>query len=267
MSHESRIPQILPEGARAARPAGTRAPGARTAPAWTPGADFLRLHALWPLLAFVVLATLAMAGQGDAWIADRLYAWEGGRWALREAWTTQQLIHLGGRDLSALAWLLAFAAWMVACLRPGAARLRRPLAYLLVATLASTATVALLKGVTAMDCPWDLARYGGHLPAVGLFELRPSGMPAAACFPAGHASGGYAWVASYFFLGVVQPRMRYWGLAFGLGLGLVFGVGQQLRGAHFASHDLWTAAICWFVALGAYRLFWPSRTAAQGATR
>jgi hypothetical protein len=35
-------------------------------------------------------------------------------------------------------------------------------------------------------------------------------------------------------------------------MGVVFGATQQLRGAHFLSHDLWTAAICWFNSLGWY---------------
>jgi hypothetical protein len=37
-----------------------------------------------------------------------------------------------------------------------------------------------------------------------------------------------------------------------LALGLTFGFGQWARGAHFVSHDLWSAAICWFVSLGLY---------------
>ncbi|KAB8189481.1 phosphatase PAP2 family protein [Lysobacter maris] len=229
------------------------------------GPGFLRGHALAPLLAFLVLAVATMAGGGDLWLADHLYAWEGGDWALRGSWVTQQAIHLGGRNLSALMWLAVLAAWLVACLRAGWAPLRKPLGYLLLATAVATAAVSLLKGVTGMDCPWDLSRYGGDLPMVGLFSVRPAGLPEAACFPAGHASGGYAWMASYFFLRVAWPRVRFAGLALGLTMGLVFGVAQQLRGAHFLSHDVWTAAICWFVALGLYLLFWPRRSDAAEA--
>jgi membrane-associated PAP2 superfamily phosphatase len=35
----------------------------------------------------------------------------------------------------------------------------------------------------------------------------------------------------------------------GLVAGGVFGAAQQLRGAHFLSHDLWTLATCWTVSL------------------
>lgn len=229
------------------------------------GPGFLRRHAAWPLLAFVVLVTATMAGNGDLWLADRLYAWEGGRWALREAWMTRQVLHLGGRNLSALLWLTMLAAWLAACLHGGWAPLRRPLGYLLLATAGAAAAVSLLKGVTAMDCPWDLSRYGGRLPMIGLLTARPPELPVAACFPAGHASGGYAWLASYFFLRVAWPRARHAGLAFGLAMGLAFGIAQQLRGAHFLSHDVWTAAICWFVALGLYLAFWPRQLASARA--
>ena len=80
-------------------------------------------------------------------------------------------------------------------------------------------------------------------------------MPRAACFPAGHASAGYAWMALYFFFLATRPQWRWLGLAVGIVLGLLFGVVQQLRGAHFLSHDLWTAVICWSCALGGYLLY------------
>ncbi len=71
-----------------------------------------------------------------------------------------------------------------------------------------------------------------------------------ACFPAGHTSSAYAWVALYYYFRTVAPRFRWYGLAFGLALGLVFDIGQQLRGAHFFSHCLWTLGIAWCVATG-----------------
>lgn len=57
----------------------------------------------------------------------------------------------------------------------------------------STLGIATLKQLVSMDCPWDLVRYGGDLPFIGLFEARPKKLPDSACFPAGHASPGYAW--------------------------------------------------------------------------
>jgi len=44
-------------------------------------------------------------------------------------------------------------------------------------------------------------------------------------------------------------------LLFGMALGLIYGIAQQLRGAHFLSHDLSTLAVCWFVPMLIYPIF------------
>ena len=214
----------------------------------------LMAHAA-PVLVLAALAVLLAAFHGDQWLADRLYALQGHRWAWRSAFVTEDLVHLIGRALSTAAWLGVLAAWVLARFRPDLSAWRTPLACLLVSTLLATAVVAWIKSWSNMDCPWDLARYGGTREYIGWLSLRPVGMPRAGCFPAGHASAGYAWMALYFFLLATRPRWRWLGLAVGIALGLLFGVVQQLRGAHFLSHDLWTAAICWASALGGYLFF------------
>lgn len=213
------------------------------------GSGFVFGHVWLPMAGFLVLVAASTLGRGDQWLAGLIYGWGGREWVLRDSFLVEQLAHLVGRQLSVFGWLLVVAAWGVACLRPGWAGLRRPLACLLVSVLLSTLVVAWIKSWSNMDCPWDLASYGGTRPYVGLFAVRPIGLERGVCFPAGHASGGYAWLALYFFLAAAWPRWRLIGLATGLGLGLVFGFSQQLRGAHFFSHDLVTAGICWAVAL------------------
>ena len=225
--------------------------GAHSVAAWRL-AHFLLTHGWLPLAVFAVLASALYFMGGDAWWADRLYAWEGGRWAFRSAFIPDQLIHKAGRDASAAAWICVVATWIVARAHPRLAHLRRPLAYLALSVLLATTLVAWFKTWSNMDCPWDLLRYGGQRPYVELLHLRPIGLTRGACFPAGHASAGYAWMALYFFFLMARPQWRWWGLAAGAGAGLLFGISQQLRGAHFISHDLWTAMICWATALALY---------------
>lgn len=222
------------------------------------GLRFALTHIVAPLLAFAALLLVMRWLDGDQWIADRLYAMQGGRWALRDAFLTQHVMHTWGRGFGIALWLAALATWLVARHRDDMASLRAPLAYLLIAVVLSVLCVAWVKSWSNMDCPWDLVRYGGDRPFVGLWQVRPLGLERGACFPAGHAGGGYAWMALYFFLGAVRPRWRWAGLAAGIGLGLAFGIAQQLRGAHFASHDLSAAAICWAVALITWRVFRPA---------
>jgi membrane-associated PAP2 superfamily phosphatase len=226
---------------------------------------FLRLRGQVPLLLLGLVFAAWTLLQGDLWLADRLYAWEGHAWTLRHAWATQDVVHLRGREASTGAWLAVFAAWLVACARSSWQPLRRPLLYLLLATALSTLLIAWIKSWSNVDCPWDLVRYGGTRAYFGVFGLRPAGTGPGACFPAGHAGGGYAWLALYYFLLAVKPRLRWLGLAVGLAAGLLFGIAQQLRGAHFLSHDLAAILVCWGCATALQRAFW--RDAATAASR
>jgi membrane-associated PAP2 superfamily phosphatase len=167
--------------------------------------------------------------------------------------------------LSALAWLAVAACAAFAWWRPGLRAWRRPLAYLALAVLLSTAIVAWMKSWTHVDCPWDLVGFGGTRGYRDLLAALPAHSAPGRCFPAEHASAGYAWLALFFFLGRVRPRWRWHGLAAGLCAGLAFGVSQQLRGAHFASHDAWTATICWLVALLLHRAMLAREAAAATA--
>jgi membrane-associated PAP2 superfamily phosphatase len=200
------------------------------------------------LLVALSLAALAAFVQGspiDLWLADRLIHWECGAWTLRHSWLLDDMMHDGVNQLVkglqigiVLATALAFAVSRFA-------RWRRPLLYLTLAMPLSAGLVALLKAWTNMDCPYDLVGFGGDRPFVGLFEIRPDALPRGRCFPAGHASGAYGYLGLY-FLGR-RHGLAWPGLAIPLAAGLILGVTQQLRGAHFLTHDLWTLALCWLV--------------------
>ena len=212
------------------------------------------------LIAVAALLWLEMDG-GNRLIADHLFAWEGGQWLLKDHFITSTLIHQGGKYLSLTMWLATFASWWYVRAQPGLQSWRRPLLYLWLATLIATVLVSALQSLTAIDCPWDMQGYGGPRPYFGLFDARPFGLRDSGCFPSGHASAGYCWVAMYFFFARVAPQWRRIGLMFGLALGLIFGVSQQLRGAHFASHDVATLLVCWLTALALHIALRPRKSA------
>ncbi len=215
-------------------------------------ADFAVAHAWLPAAALSMLAFVLLGLQGDQWIADRLYALQGHAWTLQSGFITQTLLHATARSASKVAWFGVLLLLMVSWRQRSLQGLRRPLVYLLMSTLLPVAIVGAMKRWTHVDCPWDLLRYGGDRTYRGVLEPASTGATAGACFPAGHASAGYAWVALYFFFRHCCPHRRWQGLGVGLVLGLVFGLTQQVRGAHFASHDLFALAVCWSTALLLY---------------
>jgi membrane-associated PAP2 superfamily phosphatase len=105
-----------------------------------------------------------------------------------------------------------------------------------------------------VDCPWSLAEFGGQLPYVHLFADRPDSLPRAQCFPGGHSSSGFALFSLYFLTLGRSRRLARWALGGALLVGGVFAFGQEARGAHFLSHDLWSAALVWFTCVGVYAI-------------
>lgn len=116
-------------------------------------------------------------------------------------------------------------------------------------------TVSIVKGMSSTSCPWDLQPFGGALPLVSHWDFGMRDGGGGHCFPAGHASTGFAFLAGGYWLRPhLRTAARLWWTFSGLA-GLVLGLVQQMRGAHFTSHTLWTAWICWSVGLLCFSLY------------
>ncbi|PUA27017.1 MAG: hypothetical protein B0W54_19480 [Cellvibrio sp. 79] len=206
------------------------------------------------VLAVLVLISLAIEiTSADQAFADLLYQWEGNEWQFKDGWVTATLIHKGGKYFSIALLLIVFAMLLISYTSSILASWKHSLQYLFVATVLGSLAVSIGKSITNISCPWDFSRYGGTLEYLSLIEqlwVRNGSQ----CFPAGHASAGFAWVALYFVGRYHKATWRWWGLGFALLLGSVFGISQQLRGAHFFSHDLWSFGICWMVSLICYEV-------------
>jgi membrane-associated PAP2 superfamily phosphatase len=161
---------------------------------------------------------------------------------LRHQWLLTSVLHDAARWLSwGVALLLCIGVW-----RPAGPLVRLPVALrlqLAVSTLLAAAAVSTLKGLRVTSCPWDLQQFGGVAQYVSHWSRVADG-GAGHCFPAGHASSGFAFAAGYFAFRDNDPGHAKAWLAGALAVGTLLGVAQQLRGAHFMSHTLWTAWIC-----------------------
>ena len=214
--------------------------------------DYWRLHLWQPLILFALVTLAAELSQVDLLLAEALYRWQGDAWHYRDHWLTEDLLHTGARKALILIWLSLLLLRLTPSVR------WRPyhnaLSYLLISSMTGVLVVAWIKSWSQVDCPWSLHRFGGDLPYVAIFAERPADMPLARCFPAGHASSGYGWFGCYFLALHYRPAWRWRVFAGVCLLGLVLGGAQQLRGAHFASHDLWTLGLSWLVAATSYPL-------------
>jgi membrane-associated PAP2 superfamily phosphatase len=227
----------------------------RAAPAGGDSARFWLSHALWPLgamlLAFVLIEVLGL----DRKLAHAIYynditrRWLGGG---QGDWWSHRLIHDGGRWCVRSIAACALIGWLLSFLWIRARGWRRTAGFVFVALVLSTGVVGLLKVMTNVDCPWDLAEFGGDRPYVTLFGDRPDNLSRAECFPGAHSSSGFALVCFYFAWRDRSRRKARWALLGGCLVGVLFSFAQEARGAHFLSHDLVSAALVWAMQLGLY---------------
>jgi membrane-associated PAP2 superfamily phosphatase len=217
-------------------------------------------HLQAPLALFVLLAVVFATTPLDMIIARGLFFDSAhSQWIGAGNWMVNEVLHTGGRWGIRVLIALVLAFWAGTWAEPRWRPLRRPAAYFLISALLSMGVVGLLKTLTNVDCPWDLAPFGGRFPYIELFGDRPDALRAGRCFPAAHASSGYALLALYFTFRERRARLAKLGLALGLSMGLIFGLAQQARGAHFISHDLWSAFLVWTVTLSVYSFVFRAR--------
>ncbi|MBW0170240.1 MAG: phosphatase PAP2 family protein [Hydrogenophaga sp.] len=166
---------------------------------------------------------------------------EGFSW--RNHWLTGGLLHGGARAvaLSLLAYVVLSVWLSVPLLRSVSQRGR---IWMLGTILLCVTLIPLLKQVSSTSCPWSLVEFGGEARYVPHWLLGYSDGGPGGCFPAGHASSAFGFLAGWFALRERAPLAAKWWLILTVTAGLLLGWVQMMRGAHYLSHSLWTAWIC-----------------------
>jgi membrane-associated PAP2 superfamily phosphatase len=108
-----------------------------------------------------------------------------------------------------------------------------------------------LKKETNMPCPKDEVHYGGIYPRTAVWQEYSQEFKLthkrSKCWPAGHASGGFA-LLSLFFL-FKKKRNKFIGLGIGLTTGWAMGLYKMIIGDHFLSHTVITMILAWLIIL------------------
>jgi membrane-associated PAP2 superfamily phosphatase len=213
---------------------------------------------LWPTLLYLCLLALLRLGDVDHAVA-RFFAAPGQQgFPLRHAFVTEFLFHDTAQAVMKLVMAVLLMAWLGSWLNARLARHRLALGYLVLTGMLGVSLVGLGKQLSNVDCPWDLEAFGGSRAPQELPQEGAAGAPVGHCFPGGHSSSGFALFGLFFLARRRRSSLAVQGLLLALFLGSVFAIDQWARGAHFPSHDLTTAYVCWLTALaGDYWLLRP----------
>jgi membrane-associated PAP2 superfamily phosphatase len=183
--------------------------------------------------------------------------------AWRDHWLTASVLHQGGRWLS----IGLFTLTLAACARPfgpwrGLAASER--VWWFGVTVLCLVLIPQIKRHSGTSCPWDLQEFGGVAQHVShwrglLIHHMGDGGPGH-CFPSGHASGAFSFLAIGCVLRRLAPaKARRWMIGLCV-LGFVFGAAQMARGAHYASHTLYTAWLCGTITVSSWHALQAWRT-------
>ncbi|WP_226661439.1 phosphatase PAP2 family protein [Microbulbifer aggregans] len=200
---------------------------------------------------FLVFALVLFETSGlDLWLQKIMYQSGSGQWTLDKQnevlryWFYDEPKKVLGGVLMFMALALALSGQFER-LKP----YRRGLAIVLVSTAVTVLLVGYLKALTNVPCPKDLGFFGGDYPYITLLHRAESvgSLDRVRCFPAGHASGGFA-LLSLFFL-FRRSRNQWLGLGIGMTVGWVLGIYKMLIGDHFLSHTVTTMLLAWLVSV------------------
>jgi membrane-associated PAP2 superfamily phosphatase len=204
-------------------------------------------------LALLAILALAIVWIGnftdlDLRLANAMYDHAAGTFPLRHVWLAETFSHVYMKNLLIL---LAACAVLAAIFPrphwPHALRLKVRVVAL--SSVLVPLVISVFKQASFSHCPWDLSDFGGTQTYVRLLDAALAGAPAGHCMPAGHASGALWLVSLAIFWLPGSPRKAAAVALATLGFGFALGWVQQLRGAHFLTHTLWSmwiaCAIVW----------------------
>jgi membrane-associated PAP2 superfamily phosphatase len=178
--------------------------------------------------------------------------WTGthGQFPWRYDWFLEKLNHKYIKNLLILCDVSFLALWLASFKLQRLHAQRWQYAYLFWILILSTSVVGILKSQSGYACPWNMTQ------ATTTGFLWNFNMSHGHCFPGGHAATGFALMTGFFAFRKTAPKRAYFYLVAGLILGFAMGWAQMMRGAHFLSHNLWTAWVVWSCNVALYPFFY-----------
>ena len=212
---------------------------------------FYLRQAAWLAASAVVLLLVFNLTRLDLRLADAWYDPSQGAWPMRRAWWAAVLVH---RWMKLALILAAFTCIVMAWRRRASANASGGRLVAASSVLVPLA-VSMGKRTSAMHCPWEVDRYGGLNPYFDLLTTAPANLATVGhCFPAAFVTSASWLLAFALFDYPARPRESWRAGLLALALSLAFGWVQQMRGAHFLSHTLWSIWLSWTIVVGLHAI-------------
>ena len=127
---------------------------------------------------------------------------------------------------------------------------KKGLIIVLLSAILVPSMIGFLKDITNTPCPCNIVYFNGTYPDKKVFDSYPKDFiqkSKVKCWPAGHASGGFALMALFFLF--KTPKNQKKALFVALIIGWSMGTYKMLLGDHFFSHTIITMLMAWLIIL------------------
>ncbi|MEA9355823.1 phosphatase PAP2 family protein [Bacteriovorax sp. PP10] len=175
------------------------------------------------------------------------------QWMYRDSFVLEKILHKGGVIFSIVLLVAFLGRWLYLFKVDGDKKQRDYAGFVFLSSILTIITVFFLKRWSTLPCPWNSVAFGGGVNPPELLRAFALDLPNGHCFPAGHSSGGFCFLSLYFGYTFIYRKRNFKTLVPGLLIGTAFGMTQQMRGAHYLSHDLTTIllsiTISWIMSL------------------
>jgi len=187
----------------------------------------------------------------DIWVQDFFYNAGSKHWVLDRDLKIPRLIFYDGIKLVFVISVLVLAAITAVFWKSRFVKIRRQgLVIVLLSCIAVPMAVGGLKAVSNTPCPKDITHYNGRYPHVGFLDSYPENFVQTErqlCFPAAHASGGFALLSLFFLFKTRKNKIM--ALVAAMSTGWVIGLYKMLIGDHFLSHTIVSMLMAWLIIL------------------
>lgn len=211
----------------------------------------------------VLVMTILFFGfsEVDIWVQSQFYDSISHRWVVDHQNQLVRFIFYDGikRILIIVAALLLLATiglWK----RPSFAPYKKGMIAVLLSAIFVPVIVGSLKAITNMPCPKNIETFGGVYPRTCVWEkyrTQECNLKKQKCWPAGHASGGFALLSLVFLFRT--RRNKIIAAVSAMIIGWSMGTYKMLIGDHFLSHTVITMILAWLIILLIVRLVDSSR--------
>jgi len=208
-------------------------------------------HILLVSITLVFLITLFEYSNIDIWLQDTVYNFESSKWILDRDDKLSKLIFYDGIKKVIIAFILmVFFSTLLFRKSQFVQNYKEGISIVLLSAILVPLTVGALKATTNIPCPSNLEHYGGTYPHITLSTPYPQDFYQAEnirCYPAGHASGGFALLSLVFLF--KNKRNKLIAAVSALAIGWSMGIYKMLIGDHFLSHTFVTMMLAWLIIL------------------